>query len=249
MKVVTVRKTQIGAGTPKICVPVMGRNRSEVLQQTQQAAAQSPDLLEWRADFYENLSDMQEIECLTQKMRCCLGEIPLIFTFRTKPEGGNREIQTQEYQTLLQAAARIPQIDILDVEIFRDASMEKWIPKLQAEGKIVIASNHHFQNTPSIQQMQEILNRMQNTGADLRKLAVMPKTPEDVLTLLAVTLWANRTGDRPVITMSMGQLGVLSRVSGEMFGSCVTFGTVGSASALGQMELSDLRKFLAKFKL
>ena len=92
--------------------------------------------------------------------------------------------------------------------------------------------------------MEQILGFMEEVGADLRKLAVMPSCAEDVLNLLYATVSANRTGNQPVITMSMSGLGAVSRVAGQVFGSCVTFGTVGKASAPGQLELTELRNFL-----
>ena len=42
----------------------------------------------------------------------------------------------------------------------------------------------------------------------------------------------------PVVTMSMGALGVVSRMAGEIFGSCITFGAVGEISAPGQIGWS-----------
>lgn len=53
MREVIVKNLRIGTGIPKICVPVMGTTEEEILQQARTAAAQKPDLLEWRADFLE----------------------------------------------------------------------------------------------------------------------------------------------------------------------------------------------------
>ncbi len=248
MKVVHIRNTQIGSGLPKICVPVTGTSQQEILQQTQNAAAQFPDLLEWRADFYESLFEIEKVKQTSKKMRDILGEIPLIFTIRTVKEGGNCEITAEEYCKILKNVAQIKEIDLIDVEIFMDASMKLLIHDLQKAGKIVIASNHHFHQTPSKGEMEQILAEMELAGADIRKLAVMPSCPEDVLELLSATVAANRTGEQPVITMSMSGLGAVSRVAGQIFGSCVTFGTVGTASAPGQLELSDLKQFLNKLQ-
>lgn len=249
MNVINIRNTRIGSGSPKICVPVTGVTADEILHQTAAAVAQSPDLLEWRADFYEDLSDNEKVAWLAKRMRGILGEIPLIFTIRTKGEGGNCDITAEYYGNILRMSSKIKEIDLIDVEIFMDKSMKQLIKDLQKEGKAVIASNHHFHRTPSMEEMEKILADMESAGADIRKLAVMPFCPEDVLSLLTVTAWANRTGEQPVITMSMGSLGAVSRVSGQIFGSCVTFGTVGTASAPGQLELSDLKHFLDKLQL
>jgi len=248
MNVINIRNISIGAGIPKICVPVTATTTKEILEQTQKAVAQSPDLLEWRADFYEDLFDIRQVKQTAEKMRQILGEIPLIFTIRTTNEGGNCSITPEVYGNLLQAIAQIEEIDLIDVELFMDESMKLLIKELQKAGKVVIASNHHFHRTPPKEEMEKILSEMEVAGADIRKLAVMPSCPEDVLALLSATVSANHAGERPVITMSMSGLGAISRVAGQIFGSCVTFGTVGTASAPGQLELSDLKHFLEKLQ-
>lgn len=248
MNVINIRNTKIGVGMPKICVPVTAITADDILQQTKKAVEQGPDLLEWRADFYENLFDIAMVKQTAEKMRDILGQIPLIFTIRTTSEGGNCKIAPDAYREILKKVAQIETIDLIDVEIFMDASMKGLIKDLQNAGKFIIASNHHFHRTPTTKEMEQILWEMEFAGADIRKLAVMPSCPEDVLALLSATALANKTGKRPVITMSMSGLGAISRVAGQIFGSCVTFGTVGTASAPGQLELSDLKCFLEKLQ-
>ena len=112
------------------------------------------------------------------------------------------------------------------------------------KGVHVIMSEHHFDETPSREDMQETLEKMEILGADLPKLAVMPESKEDLLTLLEATLYSSQRLRRPIITMSMGKLGRLSRMMGEYFGSCMTFATAKDASAPGQVPLADLKKVL-----
>ena len=52
--------------------------------------------------------------------------------------------------------------------------------------------------------------------------------------------------DTPAITMSMGKDGVISRLCGEVFGSCVTFGSHEKASAPGQMQMDDPKDRIRK---
>ena len=86
---------------------------------------------------------------------------------------------------------------------------------------------------------------MQELGTDVAKFAVMPTCERDVLTLLSATLtMKEQHNDTPVITMSMGRLGALSRVCGTLSGSAVTFGTAGRASAPGQLPADLLKTFL-----
>ena len=86
---------------------------------------------------------------------------------------------------------------------------------------------------------------MQELHADILKIAVMPKNRQDVLTLLAATEEMERKDAKsPLVTMSMGGLGVISRCAGESFGSSITFGAAEKASAPGQLEVSELKKIL-----
>lgn len=249
MKAVNIRNMQIGPGIPKICVPVTGVTEEEILEQAKQAVEQQPDLLEWRADFYEYLANSEYVRKLSEKLRVILRQIPMIFTVRTSSEGGNYQGSTEDYVNILLETGKCSQIDLVDVELYKDISrMTDLTKELQAMGKAVIVSNHHFHETPSRERMEEILAQMEEAGADIRKLAVMPEGPEDVLELLYATLSANRTGEAPVITMSMSGLGAVSRVCGQIFGSAVTFGTVGKASAPGQLELANLRLCLEQLQ-
>lgn len=250
MKIVNVRNLEIGSGMPKICVPVTGKCEEEILSQAREAGRQEPDLVEWRADFYEKLNDKEAVNGMSRKLRDILGQIPIIFTVRTANEGGNCQVSTKDYVNILSEAAKSPHIDLLDVELFMDVlEMRGLISLLHERGKLVIASNHHFHETPGQDIMKTILEVMEKAGADIRKLAVMPSCPEDVLKLLAVTVEAKKNGKTPLITMSMGPLGTVSRICGQAFGSSVTFGTAGAASAPGQLELSQLKQMLKGLQL
>ena len=89
--------------------------------------------------------------------------------------------------------------------------------------------------------MYTLLAQMYAGGADIVKLAAMPQSAGDVLALLEVTArFREEHPDVPVITMSMGKLGSISRLCGETFGSCMTFGAHKKASAPGQYEMNRL---------
>ena len=123
--------------------------------------------------------------------------------------------------------------------------LEKVIKTAHECGVKVIASNHDFRKTPPKAELISRMRKMQELGADISKIAVMPQSTEDVLTLLSATEEMRRCyADRPVITMSMAATGVISRVCGEVFGSALTFGAVGKASAPGQMGAGELKEML-----
>jgi 3-dehydroquinate dehydratase-1 len=104
----------------------------------------------------------------------------------------------------------------------------------------VIASFHNFNCTPSKESLEQKFKQAEQYGADVAKVAVMPKTLEDVLTLLSVTLEAKNKLKIPVISMSMGGLGAVTRMFGGVFGSTVSFAVGQSSSAPGQVPIEDL---------
>ncbi len=86
---------------------------------------------------------------------------------------------------------------------------------------------------------------MQQLGADITKIAVMPQNKKDVLTLLCATEQMQcQYADRPFVTMSMGSIGSISRIAGEIFGSAITFGAVQKSSAPGQIKAKKLKQML-----
>ena len=82
-------------------------------------------------------------------------------------------------------------------------------------------------------------------GADVAKVAVMPSDAQDVLALLAATDRARQTLSIPLISMSMGGVGSLSRIMGWVYGSAATFAVGQTSSAPGQIAIEDLRTVLA----
>lgn len=242
MNPVEVRGVKIGKGIPKICVPIVGKKRAEIIAQAEAVAAFSVDLVEWRADWFEDIFREGCVEDILEELRRVLGNKPILFTFRTAAEGGEREIAKEEYVWLLEAAAVTGNIDLIDVELFMgDEIVRKIVQRMKTSGVKVIASNHDFNGTPAKDELIRRMERMREMGADIPKVAVMPQNRRDVLTLLAATEEMTRNHvEYPVITMSMGETGVISRVCGEVFGSAVTFGSVGKASAPGQMEAEEL---------
>lgn len=240
-----VKELEIGKGLPKICVPITGLTKEEILNQGRRITAAGPDLVEWRADFYKEILTAGKVEEMLETLSDILGEIPILFTFRTAGEGGNREISTEEYCGLNLAVADQNLATLIDVEVYKEGlEPEEFIEKVHQRGGMVVASNHHFDQTPYLMEMIEILTDMEEMKADILKLAVMPKAPEDVLNLLQATRRVSAVTPRPVVTMSMGKLGVVSRISGGTFGSAITFATVGEASAPGQIPLEEMRKIL-----
>lgn len=247
MNPVIVRNVKIGEGIPKLCVPIVGVTKEDILNEAERFQDIPADLAEWRADWYEDVFDLDKVKEVQGALRGVLKDVPLLLTLRTAREGGEKPIAPKDYAAWIKSALTAGCADLIDIEAFTgDDLVRELIDAAHELGVKVIASNHDFEKTPDQDELISRLCRMQELGADICKIAVMPQCRADVLTLLAATEEMCRVhADRPVITMSMAAQGTVSRLCGEVFGSAVTFGAAGRASAPGQIGVEDLSHVLS----
>ncbi len=250
MSTVKIRNILLGEGVPKIAVPNVGSTEEEILTSTKEIAAAKPDLMEWRIDYYAaGIEDTAQLIDTGRKIRELIGELPLLVTFRTKSEGGVCQLEENRYLDLVDQIIVNRLGDAVDIELFHE---EKRIESLVSEAKnynvVVIMSNHDFEKVPAKDVIEFRLKKMANLGADVPKLACMPHNVEDVLTLLEATNAVHNEIENPIITMAMGDIGKVTRIAGQVFGSSLSFGAVGKNSAPGQLSIEELRnaeKYLA----
>ena len=246
MNIVKVRNVEIGAGVPKICVPIVGITKEEIITEAKSFDSIPVDVVEWRVDWFEHVFEFDKVLDVLKELRKALGETPILMTFRTSKEGGEKAIEDAAYAELNIKAAQSGYVDLIDVEMFTgDEIVKQIIESVHAAGVKVVASNHDFFKTPDKDEIVSRLRKMQDLGADIPKIAVMPQNKKDVLTLLSATEeMTSLYADRPIITMSMAGTGVISRLCGEVFGSSMTFGAARKASAPGQMGVKELETIL-----
>ncbi|MEC1648693.1 type I 3-dehydroquinate dehydratase [Bacillus halotolerans] len=246
MNVLTIKGVSIGEGMPKIIVPLMGKTEKQILKEAEAVKLLDPDIVEWRVDVFEKADDNEAVIKMISKLRESLRDKLFLFTFRSLKEGGSKEMDVSSYIALLETAIRTKDIDFIDIELFSgEANVEALVSLAGENGVYVIMSNHDFQKTPAKDEIISRLRKMQELGAHIPKIAVMPKDAGDLLTLLDATYtMKTKYADRPMITMSMAGTGLVSRLSGEVFGSACTFGAGEEASAPGQIPVSELRNVL-----
>ena len=245
-KIVEVKHLKIGEGIPKVCVPLVGRNDAELVEEAEALKQIQFDLVEWRMDYHERAEDIEAMVQTISTIKKVLKDIPLLATFRSKREGGERAVSTAYYKALNKAIIETERADLIDVELFMgEEEVKEIIQYAHAKNVKVVISNHDFKKTPKKGMIIERLRKMQELGGDLPKIAVMPNSAADVLTLLEATNeMSERFADRPIITMSMSGTGVISRLSGEIFGSSITFGAAKETSAPGQLPVQVLNQIL-----
>ncbi|MCY9406250.1 type I 3-dehydroquinate dehydratase, partial [Bacillus spizizenii] len=217
MSVLTIKGVSIGEGMPKIIVPLMGKTEKQILNEAEAVKLLNPDIVEWRVDVFEKAKDRDAVKKMISKLRKSLADKLFLFTFRTHKEGGSMEMDESSYIALLETAVQTKDIDLIDIELFSGDENVKALVSLAEENNVyVVMSNHDFEKTPAKDEILSRLRKMQNLGAHIPKMAVMPKDAGDLLTLLDATYtMKTEYADRPIITMSMAETGLISRLSGE----------------------------------
>ena len=239
MRVLQIKGVHIGEGRPKTIVPIMEATPMELLASAHRAVAAGTDCIEWRAGLLATAPPTQA------PAPAALPATPLIATLRTKGQGGRLEADAEEYARLVRTVAEQGCVDLVDIERGAgDAAVRALVEAVHEHDGHAIVSHHDFDGTPATEQMRRVLLEMAALGADIPKLAVMAQRPADAARLMEATACAAEELDTPLLTMSMGQAGVITRLAGASFGSALTFCALESASAPGQVELSQARAVL-----
>lgn len=242
---INVRGRSFGGDKNLACIPVMSETKDALLEEIKFVVSLAPDIIEWRADYFDKVSDCSCVKEALYEMGPLLKNIPIIFTLRHICEGGAREYSQDVRLASIKAALETGYADIVDIEAANDKGfIEAVSATVRATGHKLIISYHDFKKTPAEKFIIDKLREEQALGADILKLAVMPKDFDDVLTLMRATYKARtKEGiEQPMITMSMGEEGKISRVIGDLYGSDMSFASGRSDSAPGQIPIADVKK-------
>jgi 3-dehydroquinate dehydratase-1 len=233
-------------------------------ENSRKAAEMGADVLEIRLDLL-GIRDSELAVEITGKIKAETG-LPLILTNRSSAEGGKWEgsekerieilkelltsfsreggVDTADAVDAVDAIDTADAIDAVDIELSAgEKERAELISTAKKQGKTVIVSFHDFSKTPSFQEMEKIIEEAFRAGADIAKLAVMPGSMQDVLDLLRLTLNA-REAKRPVCTIAMGKLGKHTRVIAPLYGSVLSYASVESSAAPGQLQANEVKKMM-----
>lgn len=227
----------------KIAVPITGKHIEEISKEVTSinTVIDKIDLIEWRIDYLKDFSMANLIECnrIIRQLK-----LPLILTLRSIEEGGNA-IEA-DYLDLLNRCIENLDFDILDVEI--DKEVDELIAKAHQNDRLVIASHHDLKHRLDAQSIVEKFELMNGHHADIAKVAIMPNDESDVINLIDASFAANNQLKIPIISMAMGEIGMISRIMPSHFGSVVSFGSLDKSSAPGQIKVDDLRRIINLLK-
>ena len=237
-----VRGRTFGGETPVICTPLVGRTREAVLAEAAAVVAKHPDVIEWRVDHFERIADTAAVLDTGRALRAAVGELPIIFTRRSAKEGGAPiALDDAGVVALYDAVGAAGLADFLDFEMSNDPGhVRQVVEAAHAHATRAILSYHNFSHTPAGDLLVERFLEAERLGGDVAKVAVMPRDVGDVLALLGATAAAHAKSAIPLISMSMGPLGAITRMVGGLFGSTLSFAVGDKASAPGQIPIADL---------
>ena len=247
-KLIHVRGKPVSGGAhPLICTPLVGHTREAVLAELAAVLPKKPDLIEWRVDHFGGIDDAALVIDTARAMKVAAGPTPILFTRRSSKEGGEKiALAESDVVRLYEAVCAARCVDMIDYEMCNDAAdFARLRTAARANDILLVASYHNFQSTPEAAALVAKFADAERMGGDIAKVAVMPNGPQDVLTLLGATFTASQSVGLPLISMSMGPYGSLSRMMGWVYGSSVTFAVGKSSSAPGQVPIEDLRAVLA----
>lgn len=245
-KIINVQGKELGGKQPLVCTPLVGKNTEQIQTELSKIIPKMPDLIEWRADFFKDLHDTEAVIQSARKIRETAGNIPILFTIRSHKEGGQQiALEEQAKIQLISEVCKSKQVDLIDYELCNELEDIQYLRQVSRDyGVYLVMSYHNFNLTPDKSFIVDKLREAEIQGADIAKVAVMPASMDDVLTLLNATHEANKVLQIPMITMSMGGYGAVTRTVGYIFGSDVTFAIGEKSSAPGQIPIEDLRSVI-----
>ena len=216
----------------KLIVSVMPKSLEEA-QAIDVTRYHDADIIEWRADFLPKEAILQVAPAIFEKF----AGRELVFTLRTRSEGGQIELSSEEYVQIIKEVAQLYQPDYIDFEYFS----YKDVFDQMLDFPNLVLSYHNFQETP--ENLIEILSELTSLNPKVVKIAVMANTEQDVLDLMNFTRgFKTLNPEQEYVTISMGKVGKVSRITSDVTGSSWSFASLDEASAPGQISLSSMKK-------
>ena len=216
----------------KLVVSIMPRNIEEV-QAIDVTRYEDADIIEWRADFLAKEAILQVAPAVFEKF----AGRELLFTLRTRSEGGEIDLSSEEYVQIIKDVTQLYQPDYVDFEYYT----HKDVFDQMLDFPNLVLSYHNFQETPD--NMMEILSELTSLTPKVVKVSVMAHIEQDVLDLMNYTRgFKTLNPEQDYVTISMGKIGKVSRITSDVTGSSWSFASLDEASAPGQISLSSMKK-------
>lgn len=229
----------------QVCVPLTSSKPEGLIEEGLFAKKMCGDILEWRADSFYTTDIETIVETLKKLSSVC--ELPIIFTWRSSRDGG-KEILDADYSQLIKAVADSKLASYIDIE-YSYHGAKQLVDYTEEKGNKVILSYHDFNGYPNLEELRLLVEKMGGTGGSIIKIAFTPNDISQVLQALYLEASYNKEIPHPaLVTISMGEIGKLSRVTGNLTGAPITFASAINSSAPGQLTICQTKAMMDIFK-
>ncbi|XP_026404472.1 bifunctional 3-dehydroquinate dehydratase/shikimate dehydrogenase, chloroplastic-like isoform X1 [Papaver somniferum] len=218
-----------------ICAPIMGKSIDQMFIDMAKAKEIGVDIVEIRLDYLSSFSPRQDLQNLIENCTMLT-----LFTYRPKWEGGEYEGDDSIRLDALKLAMELG-ADYIDVELqVAHEFISSLDEKIREKSKIIVSS-HNYHATPSVEEIGDLVARIQSTGADIVKIATTAVDVADVAGMFQIIVHS-QVSHVPFIGLVMTEKGLISRLLCPKYGGYLTFGTLeeGVVSAPGQPTIKDL---------
>ncbi|KAL6223092.1 hypothetical protein ACLB2K_006482 [Fragaria x ananassa] len=190
------------------------------------------DVVEIRLDYLKVFNSNQDLKTLIKE-----SPMPTLFTYRPKWEGGQYDGDEKHRLDVLRLAMELG-ADYIDVEFQAAHEFIDSIDGKKPEKLKVIVSSHNYQDTPSVEDLGDLVARIQATGADIVRITTTALDITDVARIFQLSVHSHV----PVIALAMGERGLISRILCAKFGGYFTSGTLHSeiVSVPGEPTIKDI---------
>lgn len=240
----------MGGGNFSICAIIRGQNIEEINEEIDTILDQGPDMIEWRSDYY-NFSDVNSKCEIINLFNDKIPDLPIMYT--PYFEDIKKEERELHIQGLLDFINKT-KVDMINLNFFDiDDIASHLIDEINNKDMYAILTKRYLNNTPSIDEMMGVLLKMKYLGADVVQLVTKPKDYNDVLSLFRVTNeFNNQENTLPLITTSLTNIGLISRIVGFPFGSTLAYAYTNAPTIDGQIKIKELKeiyKILEKYNI
>ena len=219
-------------GIPKVAIVVSDKELNSSIE------SRNIDIVEIRLDQFKRLDTSYVRKNIAARKNL---NLPLILTIRSKKEGGNRIIPEKSKSKLFKDIISL--VDAVDIEL-QSPVLSTVVNIAKKNKKIIIISWHDLKLTPNDKILTDILNKAKAKGAHIVKIATKANNAEDVNRLMRFT---QKNKSKNIITIALGSIGAISRLSFPMAGSLITYSYINKPSGLGQIPLDILQEQLRLF--
>ncbi|GLB47368.1 3-dehydroquinate dehydratase [Philodulcilactobacillus myokoensis] len=244
MTTLTINNLKIGAGKPKVCVPITAATSDEVIAEGSKLLTTSADLVLLRLDYLENIKDADKTIQTIQTLRHWTTGLPLIVDLRTKASGANIALSDEDIQSVLIQIITAKVADAIKIDDRLDPKIQNRIKNAANNNQIrIITAHYYLMQRPTKDQMVDKIDQLEQTKlSDLVEISTIPTNKEQVLDLMQACLTASRNQSHPIIITAVGPLGKTIQLASVACNNSIIYEPLKDANYLGQYSITQLSK-------